>query len=83
MLIDFVGYFATLVSTLAFMPQVLQVFKTKSVNDISLLAFSQNTFGALLWIVYGLLIHSIPVVITNTIIGCLCLLIIFAKYKYK
>lgn len=82
MLIDIIGYVATTVSTLAFFPQVIRVYTTKSTKDISLGSFYQITLGAGLWVMYGFIISSKPVIISNFIIGCLSSLIIYAKYKY-
>lgn len=83
MLTETIGYIATFVSTLAFLPQVIKVYTTKSVKDISLIAFSQIILGAILWVIYGIMIWSLPVILANSVIGFFSVLIIIAKFKYR
>lgn len=77
------GYSATVLGTLVFLPQVIQIWKTKRAKDVSLLSFSMILFGNALWITYGVLISSPPLIIVNCVIAVLSALIIIMKLKYK
>jgi MtN3 and saliva related transmembrane protein len=52
-------------TTLAFLPQVLQVWRTRSTRDISLGMYAIFCTGVLLWLIYGLLINSVPIIVAN------------------
>ena len=80
---DIFGYSATVLGTLVFLPQVIQIWKTKKAKDVSLLSFSMILFGTFLWLIYGLLISATPIIIVNSVIAVLSLLIIIMKLKYK
>ncbi len=77
------GYTATALGTLVFMPQVIQIWKTKRAKDVSLLSFSLAFIGTILWLIYGFLIYALPIIIVNSVILVLSGLIIIMKLKYK
>ncbi|MEA5139690.1 SemiSWEET transporter [Arcicella rigui] len=77
------GYFAGVLTTIAFVPQVIQIYKTKSAKDISLAMFLLFTFGVTLWLVYGISTNAVPVIAANAITLLLSLVILFFKYKYR
>jgi len=62
-----VGYIGGACTTLAFIPQVMLVLKTRSTKDISLGMYSIYVFGIALWLVYGILSNAWPVIIPNAI----------------
>ena len=62
---DLVGYSAGLLATAAFVPQVAKTFKARSAHDISLGMYVLFCAGVALWLLYGLLIASWPVVVSN------------------
>ena len=80
--IDFIGLMAGSCTTAAFIPQVLQVWKTKSAKDISLVMYVIFTLGVALWLTYGMAITSMPIIIANcvTLILAICILIMKLKY---
>jgi MtN3 and saliva related transmembrane protein len=64
---DLIGYIAAFFTTVAFLPQAINVYKTRSTRDLSLAMFSIFCIGVALWLVYGLMIHSTPIIIANVI----------------
>lgn len=60
-----IGLLAGGCTTLAFLPQVLQVWRTRSTRDISLGMYAIFCTGVLLWLIYGLLINSVPIIMAN------------------
>ena len=66
-LYDVVGYAAGFLATVAFVPQVTKTFKERSARDISLGMYVLFCGGVGLWLVYGLLIASWPVIVSNLI----------------
>ena len=55
------------ISGLAGLPQVIKIFKRRSAKDISVITFSLLLLGALVFLLYGIEIKSIPLVVANTI----------------
>lgn len=77
------GYIAGILTTLAFVPQVLQIYKTKSAKDVSLAMFLIFTAGVIMWLVYGIKVQALPVIAANSITLILSLVILFFKFKYR
>ena len=80
---DIFGYGASMLGMIVFLPQVIQIWKSKQTRDVSLFSFSLIAFGTILWIVYGILISALPIIIVNVVIFVLSSLIIIMKLKYK
>ncbi len=83
-LADWVGSAAAVLTTLSFLPQVLHTFKTRDVSGISLVMYSAFTVGVALWLVYGWLLGSWPIVIANviTVLLALALAIVVMKLVF-
>jgi MtN3 and saliva related transmembrane protein len=62
-LIDLVGYLAATLTTAAFLPQVLKVWQSKSTQDLALPTLLSFIAGVSMWLVYGLLVNSTPIII--------------------
>ncbi|MEW5854858.1 MAG: SemiSWEET transporter [Myxococcota bacterium] len=80
--ITLLGLVAGTLTTVAFIPQVLHVYRTRSTRDISLGMFAIFSTGVLLWLIYGVSIHDVPVVVANAITLVLALIILAFKLKY-
>jgi MtN3 and saliva related transmembrane protein len=81
-LADLLGFMAAFLTTTAFLPQVLKIWKSKSTKDLSLPTLVAFIAGIAMWLVYGLLLHSAPIIIANVITLALNLVILFFKLKY-
>lgn len=66
-MIDLLGYVAAVLTTAAFIPQVWRAWKTRSVRDLSLPMYLLMVTGLVLWLVYGFLIGSWPLVAANLV----------------
>src|SRR5262245_22188972 len=64
---DLVGYAAGFLATAAFVPQVAKTFRERRARDISLGMYVLFCAGVGLWLVYGLLIASWPVIVSNSV----------------
>ncbi|GAA0528488.1 MtN3 and saliva related transmembrane protein [Rhizomicrobium palustre] len=81
-LISAVGLVAAFCTTLAYVPQVWRIWKTRSTADISLGMFALMNFGVALWLVYGIAIGSWPVAIANGATLVLAGAILVLKLKH-
>lgn len=77
------GYMAGILTTIAFVPQVLQIYKTKSAKDVSLAMFLLFTTGVGMWLLYGIKSHAVPVIVANSVTLILSVVILFFKFKYR
>ncbi len=82
-MLEMIGYAAGALTTLAFIPQVLQIYRTKSAKDVSLAMFLIFTVGVALWLGYGIMTHSFPVVAANASTLVLSFVILYFKWKYN
>ena len=82
-LIDGIGLVAGLLTTTAFIPQVWKIYRTKSGKDISGRMFSLFSFGIVLWLVYGILLKSVPLILSNAVTLILSLTILWLKIRYR
>ena len=82
-LTDTIGYLAAVISTASFLPQVWHTLKTRDVSGISLGMYSVFTAGVSLWLVYGLLLASWPIVIANFITLTLAASIRVMKLRFR
>ena len=80
---DLLGLIAGSLTTAAFVPQLLKVWRSKSANDISYVMFIMFIIGILLWEVYGWGIHSLPVILFNVITFFLGLAILILKFIFE
>ncbi|MBI3569816.1 MAG: SemiSWEET transporter [Gammaproteobacteria bacterium] len=80
---DLLGLVAGTLTTAAFVPQVVKAWRTRSTSDISLGMFVLFNVGLVLWLAYGVIIGSWPVVLTNVVTLVLALTILFLKLRYK
>ena len=77
------GLAAGTLTTISFFPQLVQAWKSKSTKDISLGMYIAFCCGILLWLIYGLLIGSVPVIAANAVTLVFTCLILILKLKYR
>ena len=80
--IEFFGYFAAILTTAAFLPQLVKTFKTKKAEDVSLITLIMFISGVGSWIIYGYAISSFPILIANIITFILNFFILISKIYY-
>jgi MtN3 and saliva related transmembrane protein len=80
--IEATGHFGSLLSSITFIPQVYQTWKTKSVEDLNLFMMLIVFSSTVVWLVYGVGMNLLPVIICNGIICALSVLLIYFKLRY-
>lgn len=76
-----IGSIAAVCTTLAFVPQVIQSWRTRDLSGISLPMYTIFTTGVLLWLIYGILIRDWPVIIANAVTAILASVVLLLKLK--
>jgi MtN3 and saliva related transmembrane protein len=81
--IAFLGFLAGILTTVAFVPQVIRTWQLRSAKDFSLGMLVTFVSGIFLWLIYGILIQSWPVIIANFFTFILASTILWFKLRYK
>lgn len=77
-----IGTLAGFLTTIAFVPQVLRVWRSRSARDLSLHAFATFTAGVALWLAYGILRNEAPIIVWNAITLALAATILGMKLRF-
>ena len=80
---EFFGYLAAILTTAAFLPQLIKTIKTQKADDVSLITLIMFICGVLSWVIYGYLISSIPILTANVITFLLNFSILISKISYS
>lgn len=80
--IEALGYLAGGLSTIAFLPQAIKTWKSRSARDLSLGMFITLNAGLTLWLVYGILLGDLPIIAANTATLLLAFSILYYKLRY-
>lgn len=78
-----IGYIAAACTSFAFLPQALRIWRTRSAVDISLAMYLILVTGVVLWIAYGVLIRSAPLVAANSTSLLLAGAVLAGKLRYS
>jgi MtN3 and saliva related transmembrane protein len=81
--VEMIGTLAGLCTTAAFLPQVLKTWRSGSARDLSLTMLLTFCVGLVLWLCYGLLIRSAPVVAANTVTLALAAVLVWFKVRRR
>ncbi len=76
-----IGLMAASLTTASFVPQAIRVVRTRDTQAISLGMYLLFTAGIMLWMLYGILLRSVPIMIANGITIPLVLVILFMKLR--
>ena len=79
---EWFGFFAGGIMTIAVLPQIIRVFKLKSAREISLIFVSTMIVGFSCWLVYGIALGLFPIIFWNCFNIVLFGIFLFAKLKY-
>jgi MtN3 and saliva related transmembrane protein len=80
--IEWIGTIAAFCTTFSFVPQLVRVWQRRSARDISLVMFLVFSIGVACWLIYGICIHSRPVIAANAITLVLALTILALKLRF-
>lgn len=81
--IEAIGLAAGALTTVAFVPQVWQAWRTRSTSDLSAAWLVSFTLGIVLWFAYGVLIRSRPVILANGLTLLLTLTLLYLKLSAR
>jgi MtN3 and saliva related transmembrane protein len=79
---ELIGAVAAVITTFAWLPQILKILRERQARDISLATTAALAFGVFLWVVYGLAIGSVPVIAANTVSCLFIAAIVVLKLRF-
>jgi MtN3 and saliva related transmembrane protein len=80
--VDWLGSVAAVLTTIAFVPQVRQIWKTRSARDVSLPMYLIFTVGIALWLAYGLMLGAWPLILANAVTLALAVTVVVLKIRW-
>lgn len=80
---ELIGYPAAILTTAAFVPQAWKSWRTRDLSGISLPMYALFTLGVALWLVYGVVLGSVPIMVANGITLLLASLVLWLKWRHK
>ena len=81
--ITLVGFIAGMLTTVAFVPQVIRSWRLKETRDISLSMLVLYASGVFLWFVYGYWLNAAPIIAANGVSLVLILVLLGIKLRYQ
>ena len=79
---ELIGYCAAVLTTAAFVPQALHSWRTRDLSGVSLGMYSLFTFGLVLWLVYGVVLGSWPIILANIVTLALAAVVLVLKLMH-
>ncbi|SDO83931.1 MtN3 and saliva related transmembrane protein [Phyllobacterium sp. YR620] len=80
--IELVGSLAAVITTLCWIPQIIKIMRYRETASISLVSNASLMLGVFLWLIYGMMIGSWPVIMANGVTFMLILAILGLKIRY-
>jgi MtN3 and saliva related transmembrane protein len=81
-LAEYLGYVAGVLTTFCYIPQIIRVFKLKSAREISYIYTITLLTGVIIWLLYGIFLHLVPIILWNSIGFVMVGLLLLAKLIY-
>ena len=82
MSMEWTGYAAATLTTLAFVPQAVKTIRTRDTRSLSLGMYLVFTIGIGCWFAYGIVLDSWPMIVSNAITFVLSSVILGMKLKH-
>jgi MtN3 and saliva related transmembrane protein len=79
---EWAGYTAAAMTTLAFVPQAVKTIRSRDTRSISLGMYVVFTAGIAMWLVYGIALDSMPMILSNIVTFILSATILGLKLKH-
>lgn len=73
---SYIGGVAGFLTSIAIIPQMIKTWRTRHARDLSLWQQIIVIAGLALWLAYGILLHDLPLILSNSFtLGCYFLLL--------
>lgn len=80
--VETIGLAAGSLTTASFLPQVFKIFRDRNTAGISLVMYGAFNLGVALWLVYGIVIGSLSITISNAVTLVLAGTVLMMKLRH-
>ena len=80
---ELLGFVAAILSSISFLPQIIKIWRFRSVKDISTGMYVIYALSVILWLIYGMIIKSEPLILAEILTLILVSAILTMKYLWK
>ena len=80
---ELLGFIAAGLGAISFLPQLIKIWRFRSVKDISTGMYVIYAFSVILWLIYGIIIKSEPLILAEILTLILVSTILVMKYMWK
>lgn len=80
---QYLGFIAATLGVISFLPQVIKIWKSRSAKDISTLMYITYGISVILWLIYGVIIQSLPLIVAEILTFILIVIILMMKFLWK
>tara|TARA_B100001750_G_C15101807_1_gene395776 strand:- start:233 stop:505 length:273 start_codon:yes stop_codon:yes gene_type:complete len=81
--IEAIGLFAGFLGLIAWLPQIYRIWIKRKADAISLPTFLIITIALALWLLYGILIDSLSLIISNSLTLLIILIVLIGAWKVQ
>jgi len=82
LLIDTIGMTGAVLTTVCWLPQAIQIIRSRETRAISLCGTLAFTIGIAFWLVYGLALMDWPLITSNVVTLALMTIIVSLKLRH-
>jgi MtN3 and saliva related transmembrane protein len=79
---NIIGITAAIIVQLNLVLQIIKSYKTKKVNDLSILIICLYLVGSFLWLIYGMILKSFPIILSDSVGTLTSFYLLIIKIKY-
>ena len=80
---ELLGFVAAGLSAISFLPQLIKIWRFRFVKDISTGMYVIYAISVILWLIYGIIIKSEPLILAEILTLILVSTILTMKYLWK
>ncbi len=80
---EILGLAAGTITSITFVPQVIQIWRTKSAKDLSLMMMLLLITGVVMWLSYGIIVKDTAIIYTNSMVLGMSLIMLYFKFRFK
>ncbi len=81
--LEILGLTAGTITSVTFLPQVIQIWKTRSARDISWGMLALLMLGVSMWLAYGIIVKDIAIIYTNSMVLLMSLVMAYFKFRFN
>ncbi len=81
--VEIIGLLAGLLGVIAWIPQIYRIWIKKKADGISLPTFLVITTALVLWLIYGFLVNSLSLIISNIFTLIMILFVLIGAWKIQ